>query len=104
MSNSSVWLKNTLLNHFFRNTPTPPPAQLFLCLYISDPTADDVGTEIQGGGYAPQPITFTAPTNVGGDIQISNAAEIRFPIAQSNWGAISHFTVRTAATGGDQLQ
>ena len=101
MSNSSVWLAKSLLNHYFRHTPTLSPDELFLHLYISDPTTDDVGTEIQGGDYAPQPIAFTSPANIGGNIQISNAAEIRFPVAQTNWGGISHFAVRTAA--GDML-
>ena len=103
MSNASAWLATSLLNHYFRNTPTTPPPQLFLALYISSPTVDDVGTEIQGGGYARQRIAFSAPVRVDENTQISNSAEIRFPVATADWGNISHFAIRTAATGGNML-
>ena len=99
MSASTI-LEGQILNHFFRNQPQTPAANLFVALYISDPTDDDIGTEISGGAYARQPITFTAPVQVSGKAQISNSAEIRFPVATSNWGTISHFGIRNAATDG----
>jgi len=101
---AGVWLEQATLNHFFRNTPVVPPSQLFLALYFSDPTDDDVGAEIQGGAYTRQIITFSEPvrTAEGGSI-IFNDTEIRFPVATSNWGTISHFAIRTAATGGLML-
>jgi len=104
------YLEAAILNHFFRNTPQTPAAQLFVRLYISDPTDEDVGTEITGGGYVPQIVAFTAPVQVdrpspdtGTRAQISNNAEIRFPVATSDWGTISHFGIATAATGGQLL-
>jgi len=103
MSTVSTWLAGRMLDHFFRNTATAPSAQLFLRLYISDPTMQDTGTEVQGGGYVPQQISFTAPTVVDGNIEIANTAEIRFPVATADWGNISHFTIHTAATGGNML-
>jgi len=79
-------------------------------LYISDPTDANIGTEVQGGGYARRQATFTAPEQVdrpspatGTRAQISNSAEIRFPVATANWGNISHFGIMTAATGGNLL-
>ena len=103
MSAASNWLEEAVLNHFFRNTPITAPAQIFLALYISDPTDADVGTEINGGGYARRQITFTAPSQVSDRGQITNNAEVRFPVATANWGNISHFGIRTAITGGNLL-
>lgn len=102
--NASTFLEAAALNHFFRNQPQIPPPQLFAALYISDPTDDNVGTEIQGGGYVRQTVTFTAPIKPEGEkTQISNNTEIRFPVASSDWGTISHFGIMTEATGGNLL-
>lgn len=101
--NASNFLEEAALNHFFRNQPQTPAANLFVALYISDPTEEDTGTEIQGGAYEPQPITFSAPVQVDGKARISNNTEIRFPVATSDWGTVSHFGIRTAATGGELL-
>ena len=98
--NASRILERQVLNHFFRNLPQTPPTQLFVALYIDDPTDNDIGTEINGGAYQRQQITFTAPTDFGGGSQIANTVEIRFPIAVGDWGEISHFGIRDAATGG----
>jgi len=100
---ASTHLEHAILNHFFRSVSQPAPATLFLALYISDPTDDDIGTEIAGGGYLRQTITFSEPQQVGGRGQIANNTQITFPTATANWGTISHWGVRSAATGGNLL-
>lgn len=73
---------------------------VYLALYTSNPTAADTGTEVSGGGYVRQEITFTAPATEGGKRTIKNIGEIAFPAAEANWGTITHVGIRTAATGG----
>ena len=101
--NASTHLEHAILNHFFRSESQPAPPVLFLALYISNPTDDDIGTEIAGGGYVRQTITFSPPQQVGGRGQIGNDIQITFPTATANWGTISHWGVRDAATGGNLL-
>ena len=103
MNGASKYLEDATLNYFFRNQNVTRPTAHFLALYISDPTDNNTGTEIQGGGYARRPITFTAPAASGGTTTIGNNAEIRFPVATSNWGNISHFGILDASTGGNLL-
>lgn len=98
---ASLHLSRQVLNHFLRNQQITAPTQLFLALYTSNPTSEDTGVEITGGSYARMPITFTAPSADTGINVVSNAAEIRFPVATDDWGTISHFGVRDAATGGN---
>ena len=100
---ASNFLEFQILNRFFRNINTPAITTHFLHLYISDPTDDDVGTEVTGGAYAPQIITLSAPVQVDGAAQISNTAQIVFPTATANWGIISHWGIRDAAAGGNLL-
>lgn len=67
----------------------------FLALYTTNPTAADSGTEVTGGSYARQAVTFGAVTSAS----ISNSATITFsglPTATA-----THWGVRDAVTGGE---
>lgn len=99
----STYLATALLNAAFRNTPFTSPDTVYLALYTSDPTDEDIGTEVNGGGYARKAITFTAPVVNNGRVEISNDTEIVFDIATSDWGTVSHVGVRDAETGGNLL-
>lgn len=99
MSKASNYLENAILNHFFRNTSTTSPTTVYIALYTSDPTDADTGTEVSGGSYARQAVTFSAPSNG----VISNSSTITFPVATANWGTITHFGIRDASTGGNLL-
>ena len=68
---------------------------LELALYTSDPTASDAGTEVSGGSYARQSITFDANTVVTGGTQIANTGVVTFPQASADWSnPITHWGVR----------
>lgn len=95
----SNYLENQVMNHILRNIPYTSPAAVYVALYTSDPTADNTGTEVSGGGYARQQVTFGAPT----DGVVSNTADINFPVATADWGTITHAAIFDAATGGNML-
>ena len=101
--NASKYLEDAILNYFFRVQDIARPVTHYLALYISDPTDNNTGTEIQGGGYTRRPIAFSEPILVNDTTTISNNAEIRFAIATSNWGNISHFGILDAPTNGNLL-
>lgn len=103
MSQASNWLEEAVLNYFFRNQSVAQPTALYLALYINDPTDADTGTEVSGGSYARQQVTFGAPTQTGDKGVISNNQKIEFPIATADWGNVSHWGIRSAATGGNLL-
>lgn len=99
MSALSNYLENALINAVLRNTSYTSPAQVYLALHTADPTEAGTGTEVSGGSYARQAITFGEPT----DGSSSNTAAINFPVATADWGTITHFSIRDAATGGNSL-
>jgi hypothetical protein len=107
MSNASSWLKEAVLNHFFRATPQTSPTGVYLALYKDDPTEADVGTEITGGGYVRQLIQFGVPAQVSGAGTITNTNDIAFPEATADWTGtgetVSYWGIRTALTGGTLL-
>lgn len=103
MSQASNYLEEAILNYFFRNQAVAQPTTIYLALYINDPTDADTGTEVSGGGYSRKQVTFGAPAQTGDKAVISNNAKIEFDIATTDWGSVSHWGLRTAASGGSLL-
>ncbi len=103
MSQASNYLEEAVLNYFFRNQAIAQPTALYLALYINDPTDADTGTEVSGGAYTRKQVTFGTPAQSGGKAVISNNAKVEFDIATTDWGQVSHWGIRTAATGGNLL-
>lgn len=103
MAAASNWLEEAILNYFFRNQSVAQPTQIYVALYINDPTDADTGTEVSGGAYTRQQVTFGAPIQTADKGVISNNQKIEFPIATIDWGNISHWGIRTAQTGGNLL-
>ncbi len=86
-----------LINDIYRTNP------VYLALYTSDPTVNDTGTEVSGGDYARQEITFSAPAAESGKQTSKNTTEIQFPVATADWGTITHIGIRDAATAGSLI-
>jgi hypothetical protein len=96
---ASDFLENAMINHVYRNTAYTPPTAVYAALYTTDPTDADTGTEVTGGSYARQAITFGAPVNGVS----SNTVEVVFPVATASWGTVTHGAIRSAVTAGDLL-
>ncbi|MCR8843074.1 hypothetical protein NQ117_05230 [Paenibacillus sp. SC116] len=99
----SNWLSASILNAVLRNVPFTLPTTVYLALYTSNPTAADTGSEVIGGGYGRQVITFAAPSIENGMQTVKNATDIEFPIATADWGLVTHVGLRNAITGGNLL-
>ena len=99
MSEMSNYLENALVNGTLRGTTYTAPTTTYLALYTSDPTDADVGSEVSGGSYTRQSITFGAPSNGAS----TNSAAIEFAQATADWGIVSHVGIRDAASGGNLL-
>lgn len=82
---------NTLITEFFGLITGDTP---HLALYTSNPTAADVGTEVTGGSYARQPITFGSITSA----TISNTGALTFTSLPT--ANITHWGIRDALTSG----
>lgn len=84
----STVLVTETLNLIKNDTP-------FLALFAANPTPAGTGTEVSGGSYARQPITFG--TISGG--AMSNTAAVTFSgLPNAN---ITHYGIRDAVTAGD---
>ena len=99
MAEMSNYLEQALINGTLRGTTYTAPTTTYLALYTNDPTDADTGTEITGGSYVRQAITFSSPS--GG--ATSNSSAIEFPQATADWGTITHVGIRDAVTSGNLL-
>jgi hypothetical protein len=99
MAEMSNYLENALINATLRNTSYTSPSVVYLGLYTSDPTDADTGTEVTGGSYARQAVTFGAPSNGVS----TNTAAIEFPQATGTWGTVGWVGIEDASTGGNLL-
>lgn len=99
MSQMSNYLEDALINHVLRNTAMPSPATVYVALFLTDPTDAATGTEVSGGAYARQPVTFGAPANG----VVTNSAQVTFPVATTNWGLVTNMAIYDALTAGNEL-
>ena len=99
MAEMSNYLENALINGTLRGTTYTAPTTVYVALYTTDPTDADTGTEVSGGSYARQAVTFGAPSN---GVSVNSAA-VEFPQATASWGTIGWVGLRDASTGGNLL-
>lgn len=99
MAEISNYLENALINGTIRGTTYTAPTTVYVALYTSDPTDADTGTEVSGGSYARQSVTFAAPSD---GLSASNA-DVTFPQATGNWGTVGWIGLRDNLTGGNLL-
>jgi hypothetical protein len=99
MAQLSTTLENDLLNHLLRNVQHTSPTAVYAALYTTDPTGADTGTEVSGGSYARQALSFSAPSAGA----TSNPSDVNFPIASASWGTVTHVAIRDASSGGNLL-
>lgn len=95
----SNYLINALINGVYRNTAFTPPTTVYLGLFLTNPTPSNTGTEVTGGSYARQAVTFAAPSGQ----QSLNSGTITFPTASANWGTIAYLAIFDAVSGGNLL-
>lgn len=100
---ASNFLEEAILNYFFRGQAVSRPTNLYLALYKTNPTDSDTGSEVTGGGYARQVVSFSAPSQQGDRGTITNANSIEFAQATGDWGEIAYFGIRDAKEGGNLL-
>lgn len=97
MAAKSYTHDNDVINFFLRANPgaITAPATVEIALYTVAPTASGGGTEVSGGSYARQAVTFDAPSN--GVTQ--NSSLVTFPTATLSWGIVVAAAIHDQGSG-----
>jgi len=99
MSAMSDYLENKVLDHVLGTTSYTMPATVYIGLSTASFNDDNSGTELTGGSYARQSISFDAAASGTTD----NTSAVDFPVATANWGTVSHYGLFDASSGGNLL-
>lgn len=95
----SNYLDTIVLNQALRAVPWTPPATVYVALFTVAPTGSGGGTEVSGGSYTRQPVTFGSPVSQ----TVASTAAVSFPIATATWGTIVAFAFFDDPTAGNML-
>lgn len=90
--------ETTVLTWAFTTSSATRPTSWYLALYTSAPGEAGGGTEVSGGGYARQSVTFTVSGN-----EATNSGAIEYPTATGSYGTVTHVGVFDAASGGNLI-
>lgn len=99
MSAASDYLENKVLDHVLKVASFTQPAALYIALYTAAPSDAGGGTEVSGGSYARQALTFSA-ASAGTS---TSSATVTFPTATASWGTIGWIGIFDANTSGNLL-
>lgn len=99
MMNKTDYLRNALANHTLRGVTYTPPNGWYIALFNVTPTSAGGGTEVTGGGYARQAVTFSA-ASAG---ESHNTLTINYPTPTTDWGDIPGVALFDALTAGHML-
>ena len=108
MSGFSDYLEDKLLNFVFKGDAFTVPGR-YLALFTSDVGLEEnnlaLANEVKDAQQSYARIDMTAQGGVSpsaGGI-LANSQDMDFPIAQADWGTITHTAVLDAATDGNVL-
>lgn len=90
--------ETTVLTWVFTSSAATRPTSWHIALYTVSPSDTGGGTEVTGGGYARQAVTFTVSGNTA-----SNTAAIEWPVATASYGTVTDVGVFDAASGGNLI-
>ena len=98
MAAASDYVENLSLKWLLTANAATRPTAWYVALYTSATNDTTGGTEVTGGSYARQAVSFTVTNDVA-----ANTANVLFPTATANWGTITHVAIYDAATAGNRL-
>ena len=100
MSGFTDYLEDALLKHVFTNTAYTSPTTVYAALFTVAPSDTGGGTEVSGGAYARQSITFSVS---GTSTLATNSASVEYPTATADYGTVVAVGIFDASTSGNLL-
>lgn len=102
-SGFSTFLSQNIINSTLRGEAFTAPSTLYLALFTSDPTDNNITVnEVSGAWYARQ-VTGAWAAPVGTGNTTSNSNQIQFPAVTGSTVTISHWGIYDASSSGNLL-
>lgn len=102
-SGFSTYASQMIINSTLRGQAFTVPSTLYLALFTSDPTDDNVTVnEVAGAWYARQ-VTGAWSAPVGSANSTSNSNQIQYPAVTGSSVTVSHWGIYDASTSGNLI-
>jgi len=101
MAALSDYAEKLLLDWLMTTGSATRPTAWFVALYTAAPSDSGGGTEVSGGGYARQSVTFGAAESPGGTTDNTNLVE--WTATGAAFGTVTHVGIFDASTAGNLL-
>jgi len=95
----SHYLENKLISATVRNVSYSTPEKVYLALFKTDPTKNNVEIEVTGDSYSRPEVTFAVPA----DGVSQNLAQISYAVATTNWGDVGWVGIMDSKEDGNLL-
>ena len=95
----SNYLADKLIDATVRSIPYDTPDKVWIALYTTDPTKEDMGVEVKEPSYSRQEVVMSAPV----EGKSENSAQIDFSDATTNWGYVTHIGIRDESFDGNLM-
>ena len=95
----SHYLENKLISATVRNVSYSTPEKVYLALFKTNPTKNNIGIEVTGASYTRPNVTFAVPA----DGVTQNPSQITYAVATTNWGDVSYVGIMDSKEDGNLL-
>ena len=103
MSGFSTYLSQNVINSTLRGVAFSVPSSLYLAVFSSDPTDDNVTVnEVSGAWYARQ-VTGAWAAPVGAGNSTSNNSQVQYAAVTGSAVTVTHWGIYDAASSGNLL-
>lgn len=101
MAALSDYAEKLLLDYSMTTGSVTRPTAWYVALYTVAPSDSGGGTEVSGGGYARQTVTFAAATSGTGTT--SNTGDVSWTASGAAFGTVVAIGIHDAVSGGNLL-
>ena len=101
MAALSDYAEKLLLDYSMTTGSVTRPTAWYVALYTVAPSDSGGGTEVSGGGYARQSVTFAAATSGAGTT--SNTGDVSWTASGAAFGTVVAIGIFDAVSGGNLL-
>ncbi len=103
MSGFSTYLSQMIINATLRGQAFTVPSTLYIALFTSDPTDDNVTANEVGGAWYARELTGAWSAPVGAGNETTNSNQIQWDAVTGASVTVSHWGIYDAATSGNLL-
>jgi len=95
----SNYLENKLIDATVRGVSYSTTLKVYMALFKTNPTKENIGIEIAGASYTRPNVTFAVPA----DGVSQNTGQVSYAVATTDWGEVNYVGIMDSKEGGNLM-